>query len=238
MFRFFSIAVMALFLFTATAFSQYSDLPHDKNQFNLGFLKTGESTSLSTTLVLPVTGENGFKGWIGAYTAQSEASNAIIARTNNVHLQGGMHFASLDNLGVEGFIDISSDLVKGTDREIEVGAFLRPGIYENGAFRLSGGFGNFLESTDVRAELELTEADGTVSRWLAYTSFHFGNLGVLAKATPHYRFEDFQCVVEGTLGFSLTGATSIRFHAKTEYDSEPITKSVETEVDIQVGTEF
>ena len=73
MFRFFSIAVMALFLFTATAFSQYSDLPHDKNQFNLGFLKTGESTSLSTTLVLPVTGENGFKGWIGAYTAQSEA---------------------------------------------------------------------------------------------------------------------------------------------------------------------
>ena len=64
------------------------------------------------------------RGWIGAYTAQSEAGNEVIARTNNVHLQGGMHFASLDNLGVEGFIDISSDLVKGTDREIEVGAFI------------------------------------------------------------------------------------------------------------------
>ena len=237
MFRFFSITVMALVLFAATAFGQYSDLPHDKNQFNLGFLKTGESTSLSTTLVLPVASD-GFTGWVGAYTSQGEAGNEIIARTNNVHLQGGKRFASLDNLGVEGFIDISSDLNKGTAREVEVGAFIRPGIFKRGDFRVSGGFGNFLESTDVRTELELTEADATVARWLAYTSIHFANLGVLAKATPHYRLEDFQCELEASLGFTLTAATSIRLHAKTEYDSQPITQNVQTEIDISVGTEF
>ena len=94
-------------------------------------------------------------------------------------------------------------------------------IYDDGKTIVTCGFGNFFEDKQVRDDLELTKSDPTVSRWLAYVSYHHGRFALLTRATPHLKLTDFQFTVEPSVHFGLTEKTSLDFRSILGYDSNP-----------------
>ena len=215
------VYVLLLLLISCTANAQYADLPHDKAQWSLAVSGSSDNSAFGSTLVVPLSGKK-FTGWAGTYTHQIIADNKIQSQVINAHAQGGIRW---HNLGIEAFTDYESNYQKGLDSAVQIGLFVRPGIYEQGVTRISGGFGNFLENQNVREDLELIETDSTVSRWLAYSSIHFGRFSMLTKINPHWAFEDIQMSFEPVIAFDLTNQTSISFTGQLEYDSKPITQA-------------
>lgn len=204
-------------LICGTASAQFADIPLDEISVSLGVSGDSESRSTAATGILPLSKIN---GWLGVHGLQSTADQNVLSEYLKAHVQGGVRY---QGLGIEAFLNAERNLLAGTAFQSQVGLFVRPGIYEKHRLRVSGGFGNFLENTQARAELGLTETDPTVVRWLAFASIGWRGISVLIKLTPHIQFDDFQFAAEPAVTFELAENISLGLQGRLAYDSDPLT---------------
>ena len=212
--------------------AQFSDIPHDKNQWNIGLFGNKESTNYNTTFLAPFRKDN-VTGWAGTYASKVISGDDVLSERFNAHIEGGFSIKSLNDLGLRAFVDFETTHQKTS--QLQFGLFVIPGVYERGKLKISGGVGNFLEDTNVRDDLGLKETDSVVSRLLVYSSFHFERFALLVRATPHINLSDFQLDIEPSYALKLSDNISLRFHCKMEYDSEPLDESFSTEYALQLG---
>ena len=214
------ISSLILLLFTShnPSSAQFDDIPHEEITVDLGLAGDRGSQSNSLTAVLPISAVN---GWAGVHALKTTATGEVLSEVVKAHLQGGYRFGTL---GLEMFVDAERNLIQGTDLTTAVGYFVRPGIYERNGWQISGGAGNFVENTNARDELGLTDADGSVIRWLAFSSLDYRGITTLIKATPISDLSDFQLEISPAVKFELKSNISLGISASWEYDSDPITE--------------
>ena len=211
------ILMIVLLLICSTAFAQFADIPLDAKSVSVGLSGDSESASKSVTGILPLKNLN---GWVGVHGLQSTTGGEVLSEYLKAHLQGGFRY---QGLGIEAFVDGERNLVAGTAFQTQVGVFIRPGIYKRSGFRVSGGFGNFLENTQAREELGLGTTDPTVVRWLAFASIGWQGFSTVIKSTPHIQFKDFQFAAEPAVTYELADNISLGLQGRVAYDSNPLT---------------
>ena len=212
----FTILMAMVLVIPASA--QFADIPLDETSVVIGVSGDSTSRSTSATGVLPLPKIN---GWLGVHGLQSTADQNVLSEYLKAHVQGGFRY---HGFGIEAFLDGERNLLAGTAFQSQVGLFVRPGIYEKHNLRISGGFGNFLENTQARAELGLTETDPTVVRWLAFASIGWRGISTVIKLTPHISFDDFQVAAEPAVTYELAENISLGLQGRLAYDSDPLTE--------------
>jgi hypothetical protein len=210
--------ILSLFTFHQPSHAQFDDIPHEEITVDLGLAGDRGSQSNSLTAVLPVPTVH---GWVGVHALKTTAAGTVLSEVVKGHAQGGHRFG---NFGLEMFVNAERNLAQGTDLTTAVGYFIRPGIYERSGWQISGGVGNFVENTDARDELGLTDADGSVIRWLAFSSIDYKGITTLIKATPISDLSDFQLEISPAVKFELKSNISLGISASWEYDSDPLTE--------------
>ena len=210
--------LLAFFALHSPSWAQFDDIPHAEITIDLGLAGDRGSQSNSLTAVFPYASAN---GWFGIHALRTTAGDEVLSDVVKAHAQGGVRFGTL---GFELFADAERDKLKGTDLTTALGYFVRPGIYERNGWQISGGAGNFVENTDARDELGLTDADDTVIRWLAFSSIDYRGVSTLVKATPISDFSDFQLEISPSIKFELKQNISLGVSALWEYDSDPLSE--------------
>ena len=211
------LLMLLMLLICSTTSAQFADIPLDETSVSIGLSGDSEARSTSATGILPLDKIN---GWFGVHALQSSADNKIVSEYLKTRLQAGFRYK---HIGIEGFVDGERNLVAGTAFQSQAGIFIRPGIFKSNGFRISGGFGNFLENTQAREELGLQENDPTVVRWLAFASVGWRGISTLIKSTPHISFKDFQLAAEPAVTYQLADNISLGLQGRVAYDSDPLT---------------
>ena len=211
------LTLLLAMLICGTASAQFADIPLNETSISLGVSGDSENRSTAATGILPLEKIN---GWLGVHGLQSTADRNVLSEYLKAHVQGGFRY---HGLGIEAFLDGERNLLAGTAFQSQVGLFVRPGIYEKQGLRVSGGFGNFLENTQARAELGLEATDPTVVRWLAFASIGWRGISTVIKLTPHISFDDFQVAAEPAVTYELAENISLGLQCRLAYDSDPLT---------------
>ena len=218
LFRFFLLTLTALIAISASA--QFADLPHDQNQIDIGVGGSGDINMMTATLILPVDSHR-FRGWAGAYSNVTTQGDTLLARTINLHAQGGIIFPQYKGIGVELFANYEDNHQRG-GRHARIGGMIRPHVYTLEDIKISGGFGNFFENEQAREDIGLLADDPNVLRWMLFTSFRKGNFHFLVEITPHVKLTDFQISFEPSIDIPITEQTDAVVKARIGFDSDPI----------------
>ena len=238
--RFFcwTMMLMALLMFAVTfvqvAFSQFDDLPRDKVQINIGVSGVNDDSSISALIVTPAS-TGIYSGWLGLFGEQQTIEGIIESQVINAHIQGGFN---IRGFGIECFYDFERNDHKGIAGQSQIGAFIRPGIYQVQGVEISGGVGNFLENTSAREDLGLKVGDPNVIRWLGYMSSEFRNVALLTRVTPEIDLSDFQVSIEPTVNFDLDERISLVLGGTAEYESASLLDLWHFSYRLMLGVEF
>ena len=179
------LCVTIMVMLTGIAYAQYSEVDHKTNQILIGATGVNDTVSTSALAILPFD-QGDYKGWIGLYYQQATVDGEVVSDVRNGRAEGGI------GIGIEGaslntFVEVSSDMEKGVDRQLQVGGFIR---YEfKGLDRdITVGAGNFVENEQVIADLG--DSPGNVSRSLFYISTKVLGVSILIEGSP--KTTDFQ----------------------------------------------
>ena len=216
------IAFVLLFsiVFVTSAFSQFADLPTDAKTVDFGISGDSGSQTLSLTAVLPLKNIN---GWGGIFGSQASGEDGVDSEIIKVHLQGGMR---INKFGIEAFTDLERNIIKGSALTSQIGSYIRPGIYENGTLRISGGIGYFIENIQPYKDLTIRKFDPTSFRWLAFSSVGWKKLNAVLKFTPEVGFKNYRFSAEPALTFNLTTRLGLRLSGSLTYNSAPLTENL------------
>ena len=202
------------------AYSQFADLPTDAKTLDFGISGDGASQTLSLTAVLPFTNIN---GWGGIFGSRASGEEGVLTEIIKVHLQGGMR---INKFGIEAFTDIERDISKGSALTSQLGSYIRPGIYEKGTLRVSGGIGYFIENIQPYKNLTIRKFDPTSFRWLAFSSIGWKKLNTLLKFTPEVGFKNYRFSAEPAVTVNLTTRLGLRLSGSLTYNSAPLTDNL------------
>ncbi len=202
------------------AYSQFADLPTDAKTLDFGISGDGASQTLSLTAVLPFTNIN---GWGGIFGSRASGEEGVLTEIIKVHLQGGMR---INKFGIEAFTDIERDISKGSALTSQLGSYIRPGIYEKGTLRVSGGIGYFIENIQPYKDLTIRKFDPTSFRWLAFSSIGWKKLNTLLKFTPEVGFKNYRFSAEPAVTVNLTTRLGLRLSGSLTYNSAPLTDNL------------
>ncbi len=200
-------------------YSQFADLPTDAKTMDFGISGDGTSQTLSLTAVLPIKNIN---GWGGVFGSRASGEEGVHSEIIKAHIQGGMR---INKLGIEAFTDFERNISQGSALTSQIGSYIRPGIYEKGTLRISGGIGYFIENIQPRKGLTIRRFDPTSFRWLAFSSIGWKKLNVLLKFTPEVGFKNYRFSAEPALTFDLTTRLGLRLSGSLAYNSEPLTEN-------------
>lgn len=211
--------VLILITFIQPAYSQFADIPQDTKTVDIGISGDDALQTFTLTAVAPFKNIN---GWAGIFGSRGTGRDGVISEIAKGRIQGGMRIQSY---GIEVFTDLERNISKGTALTVQVGGYIRPGIYENGTLRISGGLGYFLENIQPYKDLTVRKFDPTSFRWLAFSSVGWRKLNIAMKYTPEVGFKNFKFSAEPALTFSLTSRLGLRLSGSTTFNSEPITEN-------------
>ncbi|MCG9127266.1 hypothetical protein JT359_06640 [Candidatus Poribacteria bacterium] len=201
-------------------YSQFADLPQDSKTLDLGIAGDDALQTITLTAVVPFKNIN---GWAGVYGSRGSGKEGVITEIAKGRIQGGMRIRSY---GIEVFTDLERNISQGTALTVQIGGYIRPGIYEKGNLRISGGLGYFLENIQPYKDLTVRRFDPTSFRWLAFSSIGWRKLNISMKFTPQVGFQNFQYLVEPALTFNLTSRLGLRLSGSLSYNSEPLTENL------------
>ena len=225
-------SVVAVLLFTCSSIAQFTDLPGDAVTVDIAVSGDRGSQSHSLTAVVPV---KAVEGWAGLYGLQTVVGGQVVSEIGRARIQGG---TTAYGVGIQAFVDLERNHVKGTDLTKQVGYFLRFGIHEYGAATLSGGVGNFIEEVTAREDLGLEDEDAVV-RWLAFVSVDVWGIDTLIKITPDWSLTDFQITAEPTWSTKLKENLDFRARATIERCSKSLTgRLIETRYESGIQFSF
>ena len=199
--------------------SQFADLPTDAKTMDFGISGDGTSQTLSLTAVVPFKNIN---GWGGVFGSRASDEDGVHSEIIKARMQGGMR---INKLGIEAFTDLERNISQGSALTSQIGSYIRPGIYEKGTLRISGGVGYFIENIQPRKGLTIRKFDPTSFRWLAFSSIGWKKLNVLLKFTPEVGFKNYRFSAEPAITFSLTARLGLRLSGSLAYNSEPLTEN-------------
>ena len=216
------ICVVSVLFASQNIYAQFGDLAHDEKFVELGLVADNAQQQFDATSIIPL-----HHGWIGVNLSQAYESSELDQQVIVAHIQDGLRWEKLGNLGIEVFADGEWNSTKGTNTHA-VGGFIRPGILSIGDLAVSGGLGSFVENEAVRAELGLEETDPIVlNRYLGFVSARYtgipnSTVTALLKTTPAYDFRDWQASVELTSIFEITDGIALLQTVLFEKDSDPV----------------
>jgi len=203
------------------AFSQFADLPNDAKTVDFGFSGDRKSQTLSLTGVLPFKNIN---GWGGIFGSRATGENTVLSETIKIHIQGGMR---VSKIGIEAFTDLERNISKGSALTSQIGSYIRPGIYQNGTLRISGGVGYFIENIQPHKDLTLRKFDPTSFRWLTFSSIGWKKLNTILKFTPEVGFKNYRFSAEPALTIGITTRLGLRLSGSFTYNSAPLTDNLQ-----------
>ena len=213
------VGVTCLILRTIPAYCQFADLPQDTKIVDIGVNGGPASQTLSLTAVVPIRRIN---GWTGIFGSRASGEGTVLSEIAKARAQGGFRIGTF---GIEAFTDLERDIAKGTALTSQIGSYIRPGIYEKGTLRVSGGIGCFLENIQPHKDLVLRKFDPTTFRWLAFSSIGWQKLNTVLKFTPQIGFKNLQFSAEPAITFSLSTRLGLRLSGSVTYNSEPLTEN-------------
>lgn len=215
-----TFALIFSICYVMPASSQFADLPTDAKTVDFGISGDRGSQTLSLTAVLPFKNINGWGGVFGSRTSDEDGVDSEIMK---VHLQGGMR---INKFGIEAFTDLERNISKGSALTSQIGSYIRPGIYEKGTLRISGGIGYFIENIQPYKNLTIRKFDPTSFRWLAFSSIGWKKLNTVLKFTPEVGFKNYRFSAEPALTFNLTTRFGLRLSGSLTYNSAPLTDNL------------
>ncbi|RKU06908.1 hypothetical protein C6501_18265 [Candidatus Poribacteria bacterium] len=213
-------ASIFFWVFPMSAFCQFADLPTDAKTVDFGISGDSGSQTLSLTAVLPFKNIN---GWGGIFGSRASDEDGVDTEIIKAHLQGGMR---INNFGIEAFTDLERNISQGSALTSQIGSYIRPGIYEKGTLRISGGIGYFIENIQPYKDLTLRKFDPTSFRWLAFSSIGWKKLNTVLKFTPEVGFKNYRFSAEPALTFNLTSRFGLRLSGSLTYNSAPLTDNL------------
>lgn len=215
-----AIGVITLFLLLFSilpAFCQFADLPTDAKTVDFGISGDKKSQTISLTGVLPFKNIN---GWGGIFGSRATGEDAVLTEIIKIHIQGGMRISTI---GIEAFTDLERNISKGSALTSQIGSYIRPGIYQNGTLRISGGVGYFIENIQPHKNLTLRKFDPTSFRWLTFSSIGWKKLNTQLKFTPEVGFKNYRFSAEPALTLGITDRLGLRLSGSLTYNSAPLT---------------
>jgi len=213
-----AIVGLCLLVMCDVSLSQFADITTDARAVNIGVSGDRGSQTHTATVVVPV---GKISGWIGLHGLQSIGDGDVLSEILKARVQGG---GSFSGIGIEGFLDAESNYQSGKALQSQFGYFLRPGIYEQGGLRISGGLGNYLENVQVREELGLEEDDPTSVRWIGFVSINWFGLATIIRLTPDVIFDDFQFSLDPSIDLKVGEKASLGIQGRLSYESDPLTE--------------
>ncbi len=216
-------AIVLLFvtcIFTSPCFCQFADLPQDAKTLDIGFSGDDALQTLTLTCVIPLKNIN---GWTGVFGSRGTGNEGVITEIAKGRIQGGIR---IKTFGIEVFTDFERNISKGTALTFQIGSYIRPGIYEKGTLRISGGIGYFLENVQPHKNLTIRKFDPTSFRWLGFTSIGWQNLNVSMKYSPEVGFKNFKYSAEPAFTVTLTSRLGLRLSGSLSYNSKPLTENL------------
>lgn len=214
------VLFFSTFIFTSSCFCQFADLPQDAKTVDIGFSGDDALQTLTLTCVIPLKNIN---GWTGVFGSRGTGKEGVITEIAKGRIQGGVRFKTF---GIELFTDFERNISKGTALTFQIGSYIRPGIYENGTLRISGGIGYFLENVQPHKNLTIKKFDPTQFRWLGFTSIGWQNLNVSMKYSPEVGFRNFKYSAEPAFTVTLTSRLGLRLSGSLSYNSKPLTENL------------
>ena len=187
---------------------------------DIGISGEDASQTLSLTAVLPF---NNINGWGGVFGARTSGEDGVLSEIFKVRFQGGMR---INKFGIEAFTDLERNISKGSALTSQIGSYIRPGIYEKGTLRISGGIGYFIENIQPHKDLTIRKFDPTSFRWLAFSSVGWQKLNTVLKFTPEVGFKNYRFSAEPALTFNLTTRFGLRLSGSLTYNSAPLTDNL------------
>ena len=210
--------IFSIFI-TLPSFSQFADLPTDAKTVDFGISGDGASQTLSLTAVVPFKNIN---GWGGIFGSRASSDEGVLSEIIKMRFQGGMR---VNKIGIEAFTDLERNISKGSALTSQLGGYIRPGIYEKGTLRISGGIGYFIENIQPHINLTIRKFDPTSFRWLAFSSIGWKKLNAVLKFTPEVGFKNYRFSAEPAVTANLTSRLGIRVSGSMTYNSAPITEN-------------
>ena len=201
-------------LLTGTAYAQYSEVNHKENQILIGATGVNDTVSTSALAILPFD-QGDYKGWVGLYYQQATVDGEVVSDVRNGRAEGGIGIG-IAGASLNTFVEVSSDMEKGVDRQLQVGGFIR---YEFKGFDrdITVGAGNFVENEQVIADLG--DSPGNVSRSLFYISTKVLGVSILVEGAPKTTdFSDTRITVEPKYVRKLSDTIAFVASAIVEYD--------------------
>lgn len=218
------IFVLTVLLFTFSqvfpCFCQFADLPQDAKTVDIGFSGDDALQTLTLTTVVPFKGIN---GWAGLFGSRGSGKEGVITEIVKGRIQGGVR---VKTFGIEVFTDFERNISKGSALTFQIGGYLRPGIYEKGTLRISGGLGYFLENIQPHKDLTIRKFDPTSFRWLTFMSIGWQKINVAMKYSPEVGFKNFKYSAEPALTVNLTTRLGLRMSGSLSYNSQPLTEKL------------
>lgn len=213
------IVLFSIFI-TIPTYSQFADLPQDSKTLDIGIAGDDALQTITLTAVVPFKSIN---GWGGLFGSRGTGKEGVITEIAKGRIQGGMRIRTY---GIEVFTDLERNITQGTALTVQLGGYIRPGIYEKGTLRISGGLGYFLENIQPYKDLSVRKFDPTSFRWLAFSSIGWRKLNISMKFTPQVGFQNFKYLAEPALTFNLTTRLGLRLSGSLSYNSEPLTEKL------------
>lgn len=215
-----AFASLLFVLYVLPAYSQFADLPHDAKTVDIGVSGDDALQTLTLTTVVPFKNIN---GWLGIFGSRGSGKEGVISEIVKGRMQGGLR---INTFGVEVFTDLERNISKGTALTFQIGSYIRPGIYEKGTLRISGGIGYFLENIQPYKDLTIRKFDPTTFRWLGFSSIGWRELNIALKFTPEVGFKNYKFLAEPALTLNLTSRLGLRLSGSLSYNSEPLTEKL------------
>ena len=212
--------VIFLLVSILPAFSQFADLPTDSKTIDLGISGDDALQTITLTGVIPLKNIN---GWAGIFGSRGTGKEGVITEIAKGRIQGGLRVSTF---GIEVFTDMERNISQGSALTLQIGGYVRPGIYEKDSLRISGGLGYFLENIQPHKDLTVRKFDPTSFRWLAFSSVGWHKLNMALKFTPEIGFKNYKFLAEPALTFNLTTRLGLRLSGSLNYNSEPLTEKL------------
>ena len=213
-----ALSVAIMLLLSGVVYAQYSEVDHKTNHILIGATGVNDTVSTSALVILPFD-EGDYKGWVGLYYQQATVDGEVVSDVRNGRAEGGI------DIGIEGaslntFVEVSSDMEKGVDRQLQIGGFIR---YEFTGFDrdITVGAGNFVENEQVIADLG--DSPGNTSRSFFYVSTEILGVSILVEGAPKTTdFRDTRFILEPKYIHALNDSLAIVVSTIVEYDSRPV----------------
>lgn len=216
--------------------AQFLDRPPKTSTIDIGITGDTHTRSGSVMFVYPIPKISGYWGIYGMYASSDGVRVSEIVKT---HLQGRYSF---NRFSIEGFVDTERNYLQGTDRESNVGYFIRPVEIQTENYRISGGLGNIFTNSDARNDLGLGKTDIlNTPKWLGFVSISISDFTVLFRYSPELSFGEHELEIVPSWVFYVRDRTSVSLRFEIDYDSDPVHRdisNVHTVYDVVMSIRF